>query len=95
MRPTVVKRYVFIGSVTDDDMPGLRALTQARRDSVFTAGIEKIGLEGATGRLGIRFFTLVGDERFNASMRRVGKESIEAQLRSYISRAVSDATLGH
>lgn len=92
MRPTVVKRYVFIGSVASDDMEVLRALVQSVRDSILAAVIEKIGLEGATGRLGVRFFTLVGDERFNATLRDIGKETIEARLRIHISRAVIDAT---
>ncbi len=94
MRPTVVKRYVFIGSVASESVEELRALGQSVRDAILTAGVGKVGLEGATGRLGVRFFTLVGDERFNASLREVGKETIEAQLRTHISRAVIDATLG-
>lgn len=94
MRPTVVRRYAFIGSVASEDMEKLRVLAQSVRDSMLAAGIEKIGLESATGRLGVRFFTLVGDERFNASLREIGKEAIEAQLRIHISRAVPDATLG-
>jgi len=94
MRPTVVRRYVFIGSVSSENVKGLRALAQSARDSMLAAGVKKIGLKGATGRLGVRFFTLVGDERFNASLREIGKEAIEAQLRIHISRAISDATLG-
>lgn len=94
MRPTVVKRYVFIGSVASESVEELRALGQSVRDAILTAGVGKVGLVGATGRLGVRFFTLVGDERFNASLREVGKETIEAQLRTHISRAVIDATLG-
>ncbi|WP_420616409.1 hypothetical protein [Candidatus Palauibacter sp.] len=92
MRPTVVRRYVFIGSVASENMEELRALAQSARDSMLATGIEKIGLESATGRLGVRFFTLVGDERFNASLREIGKEAIEAQLRTHVSRAVIDAT---
>ena len=94
MRPQVVTRFVYIGSVAPEDMEDLRALAQTVRDSMLAAGIEKIGLEGAKGRLGGRFFTLVGDERFNASLREIGKEAIEAQLRIHISGAVSDFTLG-
>ena len=94
MRPTVVRRYVFIGSVASEDMEELRALAQSVRDSMLAEGIEKIGLESATGRLGVRFFTLVGDERFNAVLRKIGKEAIEAQVRGHISRAATDVTLG-
>ncbi len=80
MRPIVVKRYVLVGSVAAEDVEEIRALTQSARDSILAAGIEKIGLKGANGRMGVRFFTLVGDERFDTYVREVGKETIEAQL---------------
>ena len=94
MRPTIVKRYVFVGSVSPENMEELSALRQSVRDSTLVAGIKKIGLESVTGRLGVRFFTLVGDERFNSFVREVGTETLEAQLRIHISHAVTDATLG-
>ena len=91
MRPKLVKRYVFIGSVASENIEELQEFAQSVRDSMLVTGMEKVGLKGATGKLGARFFTLVGDERFNASMREVGKEKIEAQLRCHISQAVEDA----
>lgn len=91
MRPRVLKRYVFIGSIAVENVEKMRELTQSVRDSMLAAGMEKIGITGATGRLGVRFFTLVGDERFNSSMLDVGKDKIEAQLRSHISQSVTDA----
>ena len=90
MRPKVEKRYIFIGSVASGNVEALREVTQSVRDLMLAAGMESIGLRGATGRLGARFFTLVGEESFNASMREVGKENIEAQLRFKISQAVED-----
>ena len=92
MRPKVLKRYVFIGSIAAENVEKIQELTQSVRDSMLAAGMEKVGIKGATGRLGVRFFTLVGDERFNSSMRDVGKDKIEAQLRSHISQSVTDAT---
>ena len=92
MRPKVLKRYVFIGSVEAENVQKMRELTQSARDSMLAAGMEKVGIRGATGRLGVRFFTLVGDEEFNSSMRDVGKDKIEAQLRSHMSQSVTDAT---
>ena len=91
MRPQVVRRYVFIGAVAAEDVEALRALTQSARDSMLAEGMEKIGLEGGSGRLGVRFFTLVGDESFNSSMREVGRDRIETQLRVHILRASGDA----
>lgn len=91
MRPKVEKRYVFIGSVASENVDALQELTQPGRDMMLAAGMESVGLRSATGRLGARFFTLVGDERFNASMQEIGKENIEARLRSHISEAVKNA----
>ena len=85
MRPTIEKRYVFIGSIADDDVQAtLNDCSQRERDAVLAAGMEHISLVAGSGRLGSRIFTLVGDERFEAAMREVGKEHIEARLRIYI-----------
>lgn len=94
MRPTVERRYVFIGSVAEEDVAGLGGLTQTAKDSILKSGIRRFNLQGATGRLGTRFFTLVGDERFNASMLDVGKENIETLFRTHISETVSDGESG-
>ena len=88
MRPKIEKRYVFLGSVSPEDVDALRRLTQAARNVILSAGMEALGIRDAAGRLGARFFTLVGDERFNASMRAIGKENIEARIRSHISEAI-------
>lgn len=94
MRPTVERRYVFIGSVAEEDVAGLGGLTQTAKDSILKSGIRRFNFRGATGRLGTRFFTLVGDERFNASMLDVGKENIETLFRTHISETVSDGESG-
>lgn len=92
MRPTIERRYVFIGSVVDQNVEdALIKLTQTERDSILESGIKLLNLRGASGRLGKRFFTLVGDERFDASMKSIGKESIEARLRTHISETVENA----
>ena len=92
MRPTIERRYVFIGSVVDRNIEAtLSNLTQAERDSILNSCIEYFDIRGASGRLGKRFFTLVGDERFNASMSDIGKENIEDQFRSHIAKAVENA----
>ena len=92
MRPTIERRYVFIGSITDQNVEdALIKLTQVERDSILESGIKLLNLRGASGRLGKRFFTLVGDEHFDASMKSIGKESIEARLRTHISETVENA----
>ena len=89
MRPKIERRYVFIGSVVDQTVVNaLIDLTQTERDSILKSAIERLDLRGATGRLGKRFFTLVGDECFNESMKSIGKERIEARLRAHISETV-------
>ena len=92
MRPIVERRYVFIGSIVDQNVEdALIKLTQAERDSILESGIKLLNLRGASGRLGKRFFTLVGDECFDVSMKSIGKESIEARLRTHISEIVENA----
>lgn len=91
MRPRVERRYVFVGSVAAKDVGALGACTQAVRDAILAGGIEGIGLRGVKGRLGSRFFTLVGRERFDAGMGAVGEMGLEGRLRYHISEAVKDA----
>ncbi len=89
MRTTIEKRYVFMGSVTDQNVETkIAELTQAQRDSMLKIIIGKLSIQGATGRLGKKIFTLVGGERFNASMNNIGKENLEAQLRIQIEKAI-------
>ena len=89
MRPTIDRRYIFVGAVGDAVVEhAIGRLTQAERDSIVARGIDSVGLEAATGRLGIRFFTLVGDQAFERSMNRIGKENIEARLRAYLSESI-------
>ena len=91
MRPTIERRYVFIGAVGDGDVQETLAdLTQAQRNALLKAGLESIALTAATGRLGEQLFTVVGDERLNTRLRRDGRRTIEAQLRSYIAENVTD-----
>lgn len=92
MRPVIEKHYVFVGSVEEGCISQLTGLTQAARDSILEAGIKGMSLHGATGRLGTRFFTLVGDNRFNVSMQAIGKEDIENLLRAQISETIESVS---
>ena len=94
MRPKIERRYVFVGSIAVENIETLGNLTQAVRDAILASGVEDMGLRGVTGRLGPRFFTLVGDETFDASMREIGKENIETRLQSHISEVVENAAPG-
>ncbi|MDE0008182.1 MAG: hypothetical protein OXS50_07880, partial [Gammaproteobacteria bacterium] len=71
-----------VGSLGEGGLAdALGRLTQVERDSLLPLAIQELQLKGATGRLGKRFFTLVGNEVFEASMNTIGKENIEPQLR--------------
>ena len=90
MRPEVVRRYVFVGSIDPDNSAVLGRLTQAERDSIMKSGIKAMSLQQVAGRLGEKFFTLVGQESFDVSMREIGKENIERRLRSHIAEAIEN-----
>lgn len=85
MRPVVERRYVFMGAVSEEGLVAdLRRHTQVERDQVLSGCIAKVGLEGASGRLGPEVFTLVGGADFGQSMKRVGKENIERKVRNHL-----------
>ena len=88
MRQRVERRYVFIGTLTSDCIARLDGLNQAARDEALVEATICLGLRGVTGKMGGRFFTLVGGECFDASMRAVGRDSIEARIRKYIAENV-------
>ena len=94
MRPVIVRRYVFIGTIAPDQMEGLRALTQSDRDLLFALSLKKAGLDSASGRLGVRFFTLIGDDQFDCAMRKIGAATLEVLLRNHIAAAVKEALSG-
>lgn len=82
MRPTVERHYVFIGAVGDDSVEAILAeMPQGERDALLRCGIKDLDIHGASGRLGDKFFTLVGDERLNRKIVSQGKETIESRLR--------------
>ena len=92
MRPVVEKRYVFIGSIVDGDVVDqLDALTQMERDGILMSGVDLLGLGAASGRLGRRVLSLVGDEAFDAAIRNIGGDNIEARLRAHIGETLRDA----
>ena len=90
MRPTVNRHYVFIGAVADRKVEAvLGQMQQAERDAFLRTSLEALDLREASGRLGEKFFTLVGDERLNGKLAKQGKETIEARLRQYLTEKVT------
>lgn len=90
MRPTVERHYVFIGAVADENVEAvLGEMSQADRDSILRSGLAAFDLEGVSGRLGQKFFTLVGGEHLNSKLARQGKDAIEAALRTHLSAKVA------
>ena len=92
MRPVVERRYVFIGSVIDRSLSeALQEISQREKDALLLGAISRLGLVGASGRLGASRFTLVGDEQFGASMSKIGEEILEEELCSAIATELDDA----
>jgi len=87
MRQQVTKRFVFAGSMPAESEKILAQKTQSVRDLMLTSAITELGIRSATGRLGPKLFTLVGNEDFNASMQEIGKDKIEARIRALVSKA--------
>lgn len=94
MRPRTERRYVFLGSVEEEVGQTLEQLSQADRNAILESAINRLELIGATGRLGKRFFALVGGESFNAAMAKVGREDIEDRVRSHIADKASSGIGG-
>lgn len=93
MRPVVERRYVFIGSVTNEALAdALGKRSQRQKDELLREALASLGLVGASGRLGTNRFTLVGDDQFGLSMSKVGKEHLEGRLCSAIAKELDDAT---
>lgn len=93
MRPVIERRYVFIGSVVDQSIAdALEKRSQREKDELLQGAMTKLGIAGASGRLGTRRFTLVGDDRFGSSMSKIGKELLEGRLCSAIAKEMDDAT---
>lgn len=92
MRPVVERRYVFIGSVTGSELSEVLAnRTQREKDALLNRAIASLGISGATGRLGARRFTLVGDDEFGSSMSKIGKNHLEQRLCSAIRKGLDNA----
>lgn len=90
MRPTVYRHYVFIGAVADRKVEAiLGQMQQAERDAFLRSSLEALDFQEASGRLGEKFFTLVGDERLNGKIAKQGKETIEARLRQHLTAKVT------
>lgn len=96
MRPVVERRFVFIGSVIEDALSvALAKRTQQENDGLLEVAMVRLGLAGASGRLGTKRFTLVGDEQFGLSMSKVGKDQLEERLCSAIARELDNAVPSH
>ena len=92
MRPIVEKRYIFIGHIEEQKTnDALEELTQNERDSLLQSGLDHLALTDGSGKLGVRFFTIVGNQSFGESMERIGKDNVEPLLLSYITKTLRNA----
>lgn len=92
MRPTVDRRYVFIGAIEDDNVRAAIAnLSQAERNMLLGISLTALGFSSSiSGRLGQQLFTLVGGEELNSRLQSQGRETIQAQLRAHIAENVGN-----
>ena len=94
MRPVIERRHVFIGMIENKDIESVLAgLTQAERNSILQSCVEELGLAEVSGRLGKSIFTLVGSNSLDATIRNMGADNLEAQLRSQIQKGVNNVRL--
>lgn len=92
MRTVVVQRYVYVGTVTDGHLASdLEKRTQQEKNALLSAGIERLGLHGVTGRLAARRFTLVGDDRLGHLLSNMQEDELEEQLCAILREEVGDA----
>lgn len=80
MRDKVVRHYVFLGSVSAGIGDYITNREQGQRDALLRRSIEKVGLKGATGKLGTQIFTLAGGDDFAQSMQEIGSDDIEWKM---------------
>ena len=81
MRPVVVKRYVYLGSVIDEGLStALEGKTQQERDRLLASVLGELGLDSASGRLGASRFTLVGDENLGRMLTGPEGDELEERL---------------
>lgn len=92
MRAVVVRRYVYVGTVTDGHLASaLEKRTQRENDALLAAGIERLGLDGVSGRLATSRFTLVGDERLGQLLSNLQGDGLEKQLCAILREEIGDA----
>jgi len=91
MRPTVTRRYVFIGHVTDSaTRQALSNLKQAERDVLLGAVMKELygGMRNLSGRLGVEQFTILTDEQ-GAALLNDKDADFERDISNTLSRKVS------
>ena len=81
MRPIVVKRFVYLGTVRGDSLiRSLKGKTQRERDAVLESAIAALNLNAVSGRLGLRQFALVGDDRLGQVLADMEGDELEERL---------------
>ena len=94
MRPVIEKRHVFIGTIENQNIESILAdLTQAERDSILQSSIAALSIGEVSGRLGKRFFTLVGPDALDIAMKSMGPDNLEEQLTAQIQERITNARL--
>jgi hypothetical protein len=90
LRPQVEQRHAFIGAISDQALKKrLAAISQANRDSILRSAIETrlSGLSDFTARLGVGRFSVIGDARLAAEMKRLDPE-FESAINEWLAQEI-------
>ncbi len=91
MRPIIERRHVFIGTIYNPDVESiLLNLTQAERDQIIKSSINAINLDEVSGRLGEKFFTLVGSDSLSVAIQNMGPDNLEEEIIVQIQKCVKN-----
>tara|TARA_B100000315_G_C14587383_1_gene593799 strand:+ start:2691 stop:3398 length:708 start_codon:yes stop_codon:yes gene_type:complete len=91
LRPEVIQRYIFIGSITDKNLISrLSELSENERNATFISILSShISLQAdCSGRLGENKFSLVGDESFSEEIEKL-KPDFATVVRGWIQDALT------
>lgn len=95
MRNIVVQRYVYLGTVTNAQLAvALAKSTQKEKDHLLASVVAGLRLDGVSGRLGSKQFTLVGDDRFGRVLSDMKGDELEEQVCAKLAEETRDANSG-
>ena len=88
LRPEVVRRFVYLATITDDTVrQKLSGRTQVERNQLLSGVLQPLALGKVDGRLGIDRFTLTADE---AAAKRIDVDRVEGAVNEALAASLSE-----